>query len=49
MIPYPTDYRTDKEIAVDAFSFTPSAEAVRTSAIAMKTYLGILAVKLGAQ
>ena len=25
VIPYPTDYKTDKEIAVDAFSFTPSA------------------------
>ena len=49
VIPYPTDYKTDKEIAVDAFSFTPSAEAVRTSAIAMKECLGILAVKLGAQ
>ena len=49
VIPYPTDYKTDKEIAVDAFSFTPSAEAVRTSAIAMKEYLGILAMKLGAQ
>ena len=49
VIPYPTDYKTNKEIAIDAFSFTPSAEAVRTSAIAMKEYLGILAVKLGAQ
>ena len=49
VIPYPTDYKTNQEIAIDAFSFTPSAEAVRTSAIAMKEYLGILAVKLGAQ
>ena len=49
VIPYPTDYKTNKEIAIDAFAFTPSAEAVRTSAIAMKEYLGILAVKLGAQ
>ena len=49
VIPYPTDYKTNNEIAVDAFSFTPSAEAVRTSALAMKEYLGILAVKLGAQ
>ena len=49
VIPYPTDYKTDKEIAIDAFAFTPSAEAVRTSAIAMKEYLGILAVKLGVQ
>lgn len=47
MIPYPTDYMMDKEIVVDAVSFTPSAEAVRISAIAMKEYLGILAVKLG--
>ena len=47
MIPYPTDYKTKKSIAIDAFSFTPSAEAVRISAIAMKEYLGILAVKLG--
>ena len=49
VIPYPTDYKTDKEIAIDAFAFTPSAEAVRNSAIAMKEYLGILAVKLGLQ
>ena len=49
VIPYPTDYKTNQEIAIDAFAFTPPAEAVRTSAIAMKEYLGILAVKLGAQ
>ena len=49
VIPYPTDYKTNRDFAIDAFSFTPSAEAVRTSAIAMKEYLGILAVKLGAQ
>ena len=49
VIPYPTDYKTNQEIAIDAFSFTPSAEAMRTSALAMKEYLGILAVKLGAQ
>ena len=49
VIPYPTDYKTNRDFAIDAFSFTPSAEAVRTSALAMKEYLGILAVKLGAQ
>ena len=49
VIPYPTDYKTNRDFAIDAFAFTPSAEAVRTSAIAMKEYLGILAVKLGAQ
>ena len=49
VIPYPTDYKTNRNFAIDAFSFTPSAEAVRTSAIAMKEYLGILAVKMGAQ
>ena len=38
-----------KELAIDVFVFTPSAEAVRTSAIGIKKYLGILAVKLGVQ
>ena len=49
VIPYPTDYKTNKELAIDAFAFTPSAGAVRTSAIAIKEYLGILAVTLGVQ
>lgn len=49
VIPYPTVFKTNKEIEIDAFAFTLSAEAVRTSAIAIKEYHGILAVKLGVQ
>ena len=37
------------ELAIDVFAFNPSAEAVRTSTIGIKEYLGILAVKLGVQ
>ena len=49
VIPYPTDYKTHKEIVLDAFVFTPSAEALRNTAISLKEYLGIVAVKMGWQ
>ena len=47
VIPYPTDYKTDKKIRLNVFAFTPSADAVRTSDVAMKEYLGYFAAKLG--
>lgn len=47
VIPYPTDYKTDKQIRLNVFAFTPSADAVRTSSVAMKEYLGYFAAKLG--
>ena len=47
VIPYPTDYKTDKRIRLNVFAFTPSADAVRTSSVAMKEYLGYFAAKLG--
>ena len=47
IIPYPTDYKTDKKLRLNVFAFTPSADAVRTSSVAMKEYLGYFAAKLG--
>lgn len=49
VIPYPTDYKIGKEFVVDAFSFTPSSGCLNNSALAMREYLGILAIKVGAQ
>jgi len=49
VIPYPTDYKTDKKLRLHAFAFTPSADCVYHSSIAMKEYLGLLAVKMGWQ
>lgn len=49
VIPYPTDYKIGRELIVDAFSFSPSFGNVNNSALAMKEYLGILAIKVGAQ
>ena len=47
IIPYPADYKTDKKIRLNVFAFTPSADAMRTSAVAMKEYLGLAAAELG--
>ena len=49
VIPYPSGYRTDEHTGMNAFSFTPSYDALSTSAMAMKEYLGIIAVKTGLQ
>lgn len=49
VIPYPTDYKTDKKLRLNAFAFTPSADALLHTAAAMKEYLGLLAVKMGWQ
>lgn len=49
VIPYPSGYRTDKQTRMNAFSFTPSFDALSTSAIAMKEYLGMLAVGIRLQ
>lgn len=49
VIPYPTDYKTDKTLRRNAFAFTPSADCVYHSSIALKEYLGIMAVKMGWQ
>lgn len=48
-VPYPSGYRTDKDTTLNAFTFTPSYDALSNSAIAMKEYMGILAVKTGLQ
>jgi uncharacterized SAM-binding protein YcdF (DUF218 family) len=49
VIPYPTDYKTDKKPVLNAFAFTPSADCVYNVAIATKEYLGLLAAKQGWQ
>ena len=48
-VPYPTDYMTNKTLVLDAFAFTPQAYHLNNTSIAMKEYLGILAVQLGLQ
>ena len=49
VIPYPTDYKTSRNLRLNAFVFTPSADCLYHSAIAMKEYLGLVAVKMGWQ
>lgn len=49
VIPYPTDYMTNQKLVLDAFAFTPNHSSVSLTAIAMKEYLGILALKMGLQ
>ena len=38
VIPYPTDFKTSKNIRLNAFTFTPQAENLYHSSIAMKEY-----------
>ena len=49
VIPYPTDYKTNRELRLNAFAFTPQAENLYHSSVAMKEYLGLLAVNMGWQ
>jgi len=49
VIPYPTDYMTNKNLVTDAFAFTPDFHSLSNSAMAMKEYLGLVAVKAGLQ
>ena len=49
VIPYPTDYKTSRNTRLNAFAFTPQAENLYHSSIAMKEYLGLLAVRMGWQ
>ena len=49
VIPYPTDYKTDRETALDVFAFVPSTTNLWNTAAAMKEYMGIAAVKRGWQ
>ena len=49
VIPYPTDYLTNRTLVLDAFAFTPNHHSVSHAAIAIKEYLGMLAVKMGWQ
>lgn len=49
VIPYPTDYRTDKETVYDIFAFVPSAYNMDNVTLALKEYLGIFALKLNLQ
>lgn len=47
VIPYPCDYMTNKELVCDAFAFTPNHSSLSNTAIAIKEYLGILAIEAG--
>ncbi len=49
VIPYPTDYLTNKNLVLDAFAFTPKAYDLQNTSIVMKEYLGLLAAKTGLQ
>lgn len=49
VIPYPTDYQTDKETVLDAFAFVPRIGYLYNTTVAMKEYMGIVAVKVGVQ
>lgn len=49
VIPYPTDYKTDKDMVFDAFAFVPNINNLYNSAVALKEYYGITAVKAGWQ
>ncbi len=40
VIPYPTDYKTSRHLPLNAFSFTPSADAVYHTCLAMKRIWG---------
>ena len=47
VLPYPTDYKTDKDLVLDPFAFVPDIANLRKSAIALKEYIGITAIKAG--
>lgn len=49
VVPYPTDYRCDKETVYDVFAFVPNAYDLENVALALKEYLGILGLKLNLQ
>lgn len=49
VMPYPTDYKTSRNMRLNAFSFTPSAGSLYHVSLAIKEYLGLLAVKMGWQ
>ena len=49
VIPYPTDYQTNKDTVLDAFAFVPSIGNLYNTTVAMKEYMGIMAVKIGVQ
>ncbi len=49
VIPYPADYQTNRETVLDAFAFVPNIDCLYNTAVAMKEYMGIVAVKAGVQ
>ena len=49
VVPYPSDFRTDKELKIDIFTFTPNRFSLNNTSSALKEFLGILAIKLGLQ
>lgn len=49
IIPYPSNYRSNKETKITAFALTPSYTYLHISSSAIKEYLGLLALKVGVQ
>lgn len=49
VIPYPCDYQESATQELDAFAFVPNAGELQCSALAIKEYLGIAALKLKLQ
>jgi len=46
VIPYPTDYQVMKKLVIDYSLFTPSADAMFRTSLALKEYIGIMASSL---
>ena len=49
VIPYPTDYKTDKDLVLDPFAFVPNIDCLYKSTVALKEYIGITAIRAGWQ
>ena len=47
VIPYLTDYQTNRETVFVVFAFVPNIDCLYNTVVAMKEYMGIAAVKTG--
>ncbi|VBB09322.1 Hypothetical protein LUCI_4612 [Lucifera butyrica] len=45
VIPYPSDYQTNRRLFLTVFDFIPSADAAEKISLAVKEYIGLLAVR----
>ena len=46
VVPFPCDYQLSGQMQLSIFSFVPQGFALELSAMALKEYLGILALKI---